>query len=414
MEKKYMFMSSISKINIILTLLLISGFQSFGQFSVQNYLSAPFQNAEISGLATQLEYIDDNSFRSPVFREMEIRLRTDDLNFSPDDIRFRLGFINPFEQIANRKYANLQTEYLELKYDFETNKLLANRYKQLIRHYYLNEYVNLLTIEVDQLTAAYELMQNDMGNFKEWIETDERILKKELKRKEVRSSVEMLEYLIREVIKIDDSIYWNNFEFISTEKMQEVLLPDTIPTLLEIELAMKSFQLGQKAYKVEKAESWSNIGFIQAEYDLKDDNPLEENLGFQLGITIPVFNPDKPKLQQRKLELIEQEAELQEIKDECSTEQFELHLEFRKHIWSYQQVSSRLNEVELLGEKITYENMEEYISLVNYHSNLCILKHEIYLNCLETYIEILAESGRLSKAPYINYISNKLEAFNFK
>lgn len=408
--KKSMYMSSIIKIPVTGILFVVFAIQGFAQFSVEKFLAAPFQSAEISGLAKQLEYIDDESFRSPIFRELELRLRTDDLNLSPDDIRLRLGIINPFEQIANRKYENTQTEYIQLKYNFETNLLLANRYKQLIQHYYLKEYESLLDTEIELLKSAYAVMQDGKGSFKDWVETDERILKKELDRKEVLSSVELLEYTIRETIKIDDSIYWDDYDVVSVEKMQEILLNDNQITPPRLELALKSFELNQQAFKVEKAESWSNIGFIQAEYELKSDDPLKQNLGFQMGITLPVFNPDKPKLQQEKLQLIEQESEIQEVKDENSIEQFKLQKEFSKHIWCYQEVSTRLADIETLGKNSTYDNMEDFIALTNYHSNLRILQHKIYLQCLQTYIKILAFSGRLSDSPYVNYLSNEQNA----
>jgi hypothetical protein len=56
--------------------------------------------------------------------------------------------------------------------------------------------------------------------------------------------------------------------------------------------------------------------------------------------------------------------------------------------------------------------MEEFIALINYHGNLKILQHEIYLDCINAYIDILALSGRLTSAPFVNYISNELTPFS--
>jgi len=102
---------------------------------------------------------------------------------------------------------------------------------------------------------------------------------------------------------------------------------------------------------------------------------------------------------------------LLEVKDETSIDQYKLNGKFRKHIRRYQQVIERLEKLELLATDISYENMEEFLALINYHGNLRILKQEIYFDCLNTYIDILALSGRLSEAPYVNYISDKLSPF---
>jgi hypothetical protein len=179
-------------------------------------------------------------------------------------------------------------------------------------------------------------------------------------------------------------------------------------------LALKSYELEQKAYLIEKAESHSNIGYIQAEYDLQNDEAFKDGLGFQLGVSIPLFNPDKPKLQREKLDLLEQEYKVQEVKDENSLDTYKLNEKFRRNIRSYLLLTERLDKLELLSKNITYDDMEDFLAMINYHGNLRALKQESYLDCLNAYIDILALSGRLSEAPYVNYISNALSPFTFE
>jgi hypothetical protein len=407
-------MSLMMKSRIIVALILFSGFSASAQLNVEDYLSAPFQSAEITGLAEQLDFINNESFRSPLFREMELRIRSKTFDIDPDDVRLRLGFINPMERRANKNYESTQTEYLEIKYAYEANLILANRYKQLVKHFHLTEYDALLAAEVNQLMAAYEQIQLQEASFKEWVETDERILKKELEREDVSTSIEMTEHLIGEILGTEDAVYWDNFEVISVARMQDVLLPDTVLLPKKVELALKSYELEQKAYLIEKAESHSNIGYIQAEYDLQNDEAFKDGLGFQLGVSIPLFNPDKPKLQREKLDLLEQEYKVQEVKDENSLDTYKLNEKFRRNIRSYLLLTERLDKLELLSKNITYDDMEDFLAMINYHGNLRALKQESYLDCLNAYIDILALSGRLSEAPYVNYISNALSPFTFE
>ena len=408
-----MCMSLMMKSKLLVVLVMFSGFSSYAQFSVESYLSAPFKNAEVIGLAEQLDYINDESFRSPLFREVEMRIRSKDFNASPDDIKLRLGFINPMERRVNKRLENTQTEYLEIKYSYEANLILANRYKQLVKHHHLSKYAEILNADVTRLLAAYEQIQLQKASFNVWFETDESILKKELKLEDVKTSVEMMEFLISEILGKKETIRWDNFDMISVAGMQDVLTPDSILTPKEVELALKSFELEQDEYDLEKAESRSNIGYFQAEYEINNDNGLNDNLGFQLGISLPLFNPDKPKLQRKKLELLDQEYKLQEVKNESAVDQYKLDKKFSKYIRNYQQVTQRLKSLELLGKNISYDDMEEFLAMINYHGTLSVLQQEIYLDCLNTYIDILALSGRLSEAPYINYISNELKPFSY-
>ena len=233
-----------TKLFIILFFAANSAFL-FGQFSVEKYLSAPFHDAEIEGLAKQMEYLENESFRSPLFRELELRLRSNDFNLSPEDYRLRLGFINPFERRANKSYNELQADFFETKYDFETNLILANRYKQLIRHYYFENELMLLTNEINQLMIGYEQLQGSKFSLKLLVNTDEKILKKELQKKSITTSAEILENYFREVHGFVDNVSWGDFEMISIESIKSTLLSDTIYGSVAFDLALKSFQLAE-------------------------------------------------------------------------------------------------------------------------------------------------------------------------
>ncbi len=124
-----MYMLLKNKILAISLILLLAGINVSGQFNVDQYLSAPFSEGEIQGLQEQLQYMDDNSFSSPLFREIEIRLRSNNNNLSPEDFRFRIGFLNPLEQRANKLLNQSQEDYLKKN----TNSKLTSsccRYKQ--------------------------------------------------------------------------------------------------------------------------------------------------------------------------------------------------------------------------------------------------------------------------------------------
>lgn len=398
-------MLSKTKNSISLILLLLSAIQVTAQFSIGEYMSTPFQESEIAGLEKQLEYINSNSFRSPLFRELQLRIGTKDIVSSLSDIRVRLGFLNPLEQRANKQYENTRTEYLKIKYSYEINCLFANRYKQLIKHHYLTRYSQLLSSEIMQLSVAFEQMQRNTTNIKEWIKTDERILEKQLEQKNINTSIELQEYIFTEVNNFHDTVNWDNFNFITVNKMREVIFSNKIFTPEVLKLAQQSLEVEKAEYKIDKAKAYSDIGFLQANYDIDNDNSLNENIGLQLGVTIPLFNPDKPKLQRKKLSLIKEEYKVNRISQETSLENVTLDKVFVNYIRNYNQVSNRLTEIELLGENISYENTEEFTALITYISNLKILQFELYNNCLNTYIEILALSGRLTTSPYLNYIS---------
>ncbi len=394
---------------LLVLIIIIVANQSFGQYSVSDFLSSPFQKNEVSGLLAQLEYMNSESFRSPIFRELEVRLRSNDFNASPEDFRLRLGILNPFEQHRNNKYNIVHKEYLETKYSFEANLIIANRYKQIIRYNYLIDYINQLNSDIEQLIIINNILLTGNYTLKDWIDADETLLDKKLKLKEALSTKSILKSSLITIHNIKDSINWETFEMISPGEVERVVFSDTIKIDGKYFVASRLHGLNEEAYKLEKAESFSNIGFIQAEYDTERGNELDEHLGFQLGITIPVFNSDKPKLQRQKLELIESESNLEDIREQTKLERISLNEKLIRLFQSYELINEKLISIVKLGNTVTYDRPRDYVELINYTSKLKMLKNEIYQDCLITYISLLSLTGELSKKPYVNYLSSGLE-----
>lgn len=405
-ERKYMYMLLRIRISLIIALWFFSGKMLVGQFSVEGYLTAPFKDSEIVGLARQLEFMESESFRSPLFRELEIRLRSNDFNASPEDFRLRLGFVNPVEQRRNNNYNEAHSEYLEAKYNFEANLLLANRYKQLVRHYYLQNYIQILEDEINILEAAGSHLQYEKLSVKEWIDTDSELLEYRTEKNDLNASLEILENTLTSVHDLQYPITWNEFDMITVNSITEQLLLDSVYMSESTSLAMKELRLEEKEYMLNKAESWSNIGFIQAEYDTERGNGIDDHLGFQLGITLPVFNVDKPKLQRDKLDLIQHEADVQEILSNSILDAENIRVELLNQIRNYNIITRKLDMISSFALDASFENFEDYLSVLTYIGELKIMQNDFYYDCLISYINLKAQSGQLGQTPLKVIIRN--------
>lgn len=396
------------KSSLILASILVISKLLTGQFSVDSYLSAPFEKSEIIGLANQLEYMESESFKSPLFRELEIRLRSNDFNASPEDFRLRLGFMNPIEQRRNSSYNEVHAEYLQSKYSFEANLLIANRYKQLIRHYYLKSSIDIIDDEIKKLETVGAQLQTEKLSIKDWIDADKSMLRMQIKRNELVSSLEILENTLSSVHDLKDPIVWDNFDMISVDNITNISLSDSLHMSGKLDLAQNKLKLEEEAYMLNKAESWSNIGFLQAEYDIDRGKDVNDHLGFQIGINLPVFNVDRPKLQREKLDLIQQESEVKELLVKSVLDKVNLEKELIKNIRNYKLISNRLRLITGFAEDASYEELEDYLTLITYVGEIVTRQNNTYYDCLITYIDLLALSGKLSKSPAIIYISDDL------
>ena len=96
-------------------------------------------------------------------------------------------------------------------------------------------------------------------------------------------------------------------ELITIEKINS-LMESTAPqdsSHLKLLEAEQELMLANYDLKVDKAENRRNIGYLQAEYDTERGNEFDEHMGFQIGIRIPLSNPDRPDLQRSRLDILE-------------------------------------------------------------------------------------------------------------
>ena len=111
-------------------------------------------------------------------------------------------------------------------------------------------------------------------------------------------------------------------------------------------------ELAAQRFNIEKSESLNNIGYFQAEYDTERGDEPYDHFGYQIGIRIPIVNPDKPQLNRRKLALMDDEAFWIQMKGRF------IHIRYfaiRDNLGNYKgtlEVSQDVTEIkELKGEK---------------------------------------------------------------
>ena len=175
-------------------------------------------------------------------------------------------------------------------------------------------------------------------------------------------------------------------------------------------------KLEAERFRIEKSESLRNIGYFQAEYDTDRGNEPSRHFGYQIGIRIPIVNPDKPDLHRRELNLMDDEAQLAERKDAYR----------RKMELAVLRIEHLAGQYRLINEKLTQTDGKNFLSLQRSDKGLkmrdLIKLNEFYIELIdrqntvskkifETYIEYLNLSGKLTEMPLRNYLSKNFTEF---
>ena len=399
----------------MLFLLLVWSFFASGQIAPIDILSSQFSEYELSVLDARKDLLEENKFNSPWFRELDFRVRSNDTEVDLEDYRLRLGLLNPKEIKANRKYYQLLLDQQSLERKKLINDILLRRYELLIEHFYISNTLTINAGYVQELQQLRDLVINETSDIAEVVDLEMEITKLELRNTNLRQQLEIVQLGLG--IAENNSLKWNNDHVVNPLDVNNIISlnsGDNRPLgVLEIE---QELEREETILSIKKAESFSNLGYIQAEYDSDRGNDFERHFGFQIGIQIPVFNRDRPNIQRRQLEIVEDRAELEMIKQEELVRFSEYKSNIKHLVDQYAIVEKSFSKLDTL-KALTTQNgatIKSYSALAEYDYFLLSRGITLQSNLLRQYVQLLHLQGILSDEPYVNYLSSGLENFSIQ
>ncbi len=396
------------RILTILTLLL-SSLHLNAQFSMESFLASAVEDAELMEVLNSLEYLENHRFNSPWIREIDVRLRSNDFQADLEDYRMRFGITNPFMVMANNSHRKVLETTLEAEKVVKRSEILRNRYHLLIENADLHVYLELTKKKLEALKRLEDVQRLD--ELEDWIEIQSDITKEQLLKKELEEKLRINEFLIRERMSIDQPIEIDTATLITEGQLFElisVLVNDDEEGLLK-QLNMQKALLRESELSVERAENRKSIGYLQAEYDPQRGDNFNSHAGFQVGISLPIINPDKANYQREVLKQLESESEgqLEEIERSRAMGIATMDIEYKRSNLLY--LKDRLVSIQPLSTELS--NPKLYIRYLDYKHFLL----EKYLTekseLMYILIELLHEKGKLVEAPAINYLSRNFRTY---
>ena len=381
------------------------------QSTVEQILRQAINDNRLSNIEQKLSYYRSNSFKSPALRELELRVRGNNFNSSPDNYSLRLGILNPKERLANNLYNIAKEGYLVKTKGHLLNEILSDKYKGLINNYDLVKTRSLMLAEKHQI-KAFEMAQKGILEFNDWIKLDQNLLEIELKQADFESLIttKNSELLINDSLLLN--VNWNEFDLISLDKIKNTIaFHSTKFMFLEVDLASEKLRLDQLKLDIDYAESW-NIGFLQAGYDTKGGSTIGNQMDYRIGITIPLFNEDKPKLRREELNLLGSASELKRLEEVNALIDRKKIKEFYDLVSRYEMLLQKEQELSNLATD-GVNGIEGFLALNNYITFVKKSLHNTFVKTLLLYIDILKIKGVLGAKPYLNYLSNELNSFSF-
>ncbi len=413
--RRYIFLLIIS--------LIIPVINGYCQFDMEGFLSTAKSDISLNPSQAKLDFLDENNFNGPWISRVEFRTRSNNADFSQEDFRLRFTPANPAELKANKRYHSKQLELLNLEQHEKFNDALKQRYLIIVNHLfefekiaYLENQLKInrqLIIIMNKSSGAYSM---DLGDL---IDTESNELDMTLSIENSKIELDEIEFLIRDVYQYEGEIDWTEEEVIEVQDILNLFAEfKDHPTGQNIYLTKLDQRNTLKAerFNIEKSESLRNIGYFQAEYDTDRGNETSEHFGYQIGIRIPIVNPDKPDLNRKKLALMDDEAVLEEKKDDYKRA-LELSVLRMDHFANqYKEIDEKLVAVSkqnLIGLHSPGKSIKisDLIKMNEFLIDLQAKKNTVKKKIYETYLKYLDLNGKLSEAPLRNYLSKNLTEF---
>lgn len=392
------------------------------EFQMKDYLAASRDAMSLDAYKARLDFLDKNNFNSPWLRDMQIRIRTRDLNLSPEDYRLRLSPTNPAEISANKNYYTAQVQQLEAEYKAAFAEVLKGRYNLLLDHYFLYQqrmHSEKALIMAGELAVLMGRMAGDRRlRLGDLIDNDESHFKTEFELDAILQQMRELETLMRKEYDFAGKIDWSNGDIIHIDQVRDQMMTAPVDSGRNIYVISDEFdyKLREARLRVERSESWRNMGFLQAEYRNWTGPEFGDRLGFQLGLRIPVTNPDRADLARDRYRMADIPARINERVSSFVLQGQVLRERFNALIDRHIRVEKKIADMEQLDVRqlAQTDGQLDAGGLISYRDYLLDLKKMRLRNLREAYtiyIDYLDIQGRLVEVPTINYISPGLEEF---
>jgi len=396
----------------------LSAQSGFGTF-----IHAAKNDPAVSMFDLQVQYLNNKPYKLAPVQKLELRTESNQLDPSRQEYALRVNPANPWELHQNNRYFKELKSSIELEKGIVLKEVLLERYTLIIE---LVTYAGLRDLAQRKL----ELTQTSLSMLEKqqlsgYFDGEDYV---ELKLEEMDKSVDVdeaayeTENAIRKVISIfpdaaSSAQTWNIADVVSIEQIEKLLdsLQTALPEATSLSYYQKKIDLADREYRLEKNNI--NFGYIQAKYQ---DFRIEQGRkpwSVGLGVTIPVFNPNKGDMTKRRLESIASEQELKEAKVEMDKDQVRLRAQLRDLIASHQKIEEKIKalNVSSLAKTLNTIQKSNPVAGVRFQGNLIKLQElalKLKQNILITYTEWLASTDALQQVPLTNYLSRNLETLN--
>ncbi len=392
------------------------------QVSMEEFLGAAFQSQKLQTLDQQQNFLLTKPYQLAPIRKLAFQTTSNQLDRTRQDYSFRVLPSNPWEVRNTNNYFKTYSELIKIDQERQLRDALRERYLLIIEWGYWDEILMLKQEEKDNTQKLLSIMeaQRLSVNFnpEEYVElkldqVDQAIELEEMafNRDAIQKKVEALYEAAKQ-----KSIGWNGASLMTVEKMEELTnraRQEGSNTGSELAYREKQIELAMRKWQLEKSNI--NVGFIQTQYEPFREESNRRPWSISMGLTIPLFNPNKGDMAQRKLQVIEAQGVFEQTKlaqRQGKDFAYEKMMNLLSRYKDVSKMTADLNFGDLANtlQQLKSNNPTTVVRLQNRSLRLKVLTARLKREILTSYIDFLMYAELLQQQPIINYLSPTLNS----
>lgn len=410
------------KLYLIFLLLPLMG---QAQVTMEDFLLAAWEEPSLKSFASQDQFLSTKPYRLAPIQRLEFRTSNNQLDPARQDYALRVNPANPWELKRNNQYFQTYQEALQLDRDRLLKESLQVRYQVIVGWLY---YQQLSELKAEDKQSTEKLLSILEGQrYSGFFDADDYV---KLKLDQVDKSIELEEThfdidnqrrrveALYEQAKLK-TLIWPEEAVISLERLEVIVDSLSLNGTTGGEVLYREKQIDLTTHEWQLEKSNINLGFLQAQYQPYRVDQGRKPWNLSLGVTIPVFNPNKGDMTKRKLEVIEAEGDLDAAKSEQQTGRELTREKIKSLIKRHREVNQMMENLNIgsLASMLQQINSSNPSATIRLQSNLIKLKtlaarlrQEIFLS----YIEFLGYAEVIQQRPLVNYLSSTLAPIELK
>ena len=403
-------------------LFILFSLPCIAQLSMEDFLREALNDPSVKSISEQKDHINPKNFRLAPIQKLEFRTESNQLDPERQDFAIRLNPANPWEVKRNNQYFETYKEVLTIDQSRVIKEALLKRYEVIIDWVHYSEIQQLREEEksiTDKLIAILEGQRfSNYFNANDYVDTKLLQIEKAIELEEARFERD-LQYKKIESFTPQSTfkdIDWSYSSLIGLDKLESVADSLSILKVNGGEVAYRERQIDLATRELQLEKSNINVGFLQTQYQQYRIDQGRKPWSISLGVTIPVFNPNKGDITKRKLDLIEAQGRFDETKIEhLAARDFSLK-KLKNVLARHREIYTMMEELKSGTLTSTLQQMKDsnpvvilklQSKMVKLKSMAARLEQEIY----GAYLEVLSYAEVLQQQPFVNYLSPNLQFF---